>query len=67
MMVLANIQDRSLTDPFFAPIWEAIDDLSLPLLVHPTDPPGADLMDRAGTTSLGRLALCLTPRCASPG
>lgn len=44
-MVLANIQDLSLTDPYFASIWEAIDDLSLPLLVHPPDPPGADLMD----------------------
>ena len=45
VMVLANIQGRSLTDPFFAPIWEAIDDRKLPVLVHPTDPPGADLMD----------------------
>jgi aminocarboxymuconate-semialdehyde decarboxylase len=45
VMVLANIQGRSLTDPFFAPIWQAIDDHKLPVLVHPTDPPGADLMD----------------------
>lgn len=45
VMVLANIQGRSLTDPFFAPIWQAIDDRKLPVLVHPTDPPGADLMD----------------------
>lgn len=45
VMVLANIQGRSLTDPFFAPIWQAIDDRRLPVLVHPTDPPGADLMD----------------------
>lgn len=45
VMVLANIQGRSLTDPFFAPIWQAIDERALPVLVHPTDPPGADLMD----------------------
>ena len=45
VMVLANVAGRSLTDPFFAPIWKAIDDRALPVLVHPTDPPGADLMD----------------------
>lgn len=45
VMVLANIQGRSLTDPFFAPIWQAIDDRGLPVLVHPTDPPGAGAMD----------------------
>ena len=45
VMVLANVQGKSLTDPFFAPIWKAIDDRALPVLVHPTDPPGAELMD----------------------
>ena len=45
VMVLANIAGRSLTDPFFAPIWQAIDDKGLPVLVHPTDPPGALDMD----------------------
>ncbi len=45
VMVLANIQGRSLTDPFFRPIWRAIDARKLPVLVHPTDPPGAQLMD----------------------
>lgn len=45
VMVLANIAGRSLTDPFFAPIWRAIDARGLPVLVHPTDPPGADWMD----------------------
>lgn len=45
VMVLANIQGRSLTDPFFGPIWQAIDDRKLPVLVHPTDPPGAEQMD----------------------
>lgn len=45
VMVLANVAGRSLTDPLFAPIWKAIDAHALPVLVHPTDPPGADLMD----------------------
>jgi aminocarboxymuconate-semialdehyde decarboxylase len=45
VMVLANVQGRSLTDPFFAPIWEEIDRRALPVLVHPTDPPGAEVMD----------------------
>jgi aminocarboxymuconate-semialdehyde decarboxylase len=45
VMVLANVAGRSLTDPFFAPIWEEIDRRRLPVLVHPTDLPGAHLMD----------------------
>jgi len=45
VMVLANIAGRSLTDPFFAPIWSEIDKRRLPVLVHPTDPPGVDAMD----------------------
>jgi aminocarboxymuconate-semialdehyde decarboxylase len=45
VMVLANVAGRSLTDPFFAPIWAEIDARALPVLVHPTDPPGVDMMD----------------------
>jgi len=45
VMVLANIEGRSLTDPFLSPIWQAIDDRKLAVLVHPTQPPGAQLMD----------------------
>lgn len=45
VMVLANVAGRSLTDPVFAPIWDRIDALSLPVLVHPTTPPGARAMD----------------------
>jgi aminocarboxymuconate-semialdehyde decarboxylase len=40
VMVLANIRGRHLTEPEFAPIWQAIDDRKLPVLVHPTTPPG---------------------------
>ncbi|MFO1245937.1 MAG: amidohydrolase family protein [Ramlibacter sp.] len=45
VMVLANVSGKSLTDPMFAPIWAEIDKRGLPVLVHPTDPPGVDLMD----------------------
>lgn len=45
VMVLANINEVSLTDERFAPIWQAIDDLALPVLVHPTAPPGTPAMD----------------------
>lgn len=45
VMVIANIAGRSLTEPFFAPIWKEIDRRALPVLLHPGEPPGADLMD----------------------
>jgi len=50
VMVLANIDGKNLTDPDFAPVWRAIDNHSLPVLVHPTAPPGVrDLhMDEYG-------------------
>ena len=45
VMVLANIDGLHLTDPQFAPVWQAIDDAGLPVLVHPTAPPGVAQMD----------------------
>ncbi|MBM3597908.1 MAG: 2-amino-3-carboxymuconate-6-semialdehyde decarboxylase [Alphaproteobacteria bacterium] len=45
VMVLANIGNKSLTDPLFAPVWQAIDQRALPVLVHPTAPPGTPEMD----------------------
>lgn len=45
VMVLANIAGKPLTDPLFAPIWDQIDLLALPVLVHPSTPPGARAMD----------------------
>jgi aminocarboxymuconate-semialdehyde decarboxylase len=44
VMVLANIAERPLTDPQFAPIWKAIDAKKLPVLVHPSAPPGVAAM-----------------------
>ena len=56
VMVLANIDGRSLTEAAFEPIWRAIDERSLPVLVHPTAPPGVGAMDMTRfqlTASLG--------------
>jgi aminocarboxymuconate-semialdehyde decarboxylase len=56
VMVLANIGGQPLTDPVFAPIWEAIDEKGLPVLVHPTAPPGVAEMDMSRfqlTASIG--------------
>ncbi len=45
VMVLGNIAGSALTDPGFAPVWEAIDRKALPVLLHPTAPPGLSEMD----------------------
>ena len=45
VMVLANVAGASLTDPNLAPIWRQIDDRGLPVLVHPTEPPGTPQMN----------------------
>ena len=45
VFVGANISGMSLTDPLIAPIWKAIDDRALPVLVHPSAPPGVGAMD----------------------
>lgn len=56
VMVLANVGGQPLTDPSFASIWKAIDDKALPVLVHPTAPPGVGEMDMSRfqlTASIG--------------
>ena len=45
VMVLANIDGLSLTEKAFAPIWREIDKRGLPVLVHPTAPPGTAELD----------------------
>ena len=45
VMVLANIDGKSLTDKSFASIWKEIDRRALPVLVHPTAPPGTQSLD----------------------
>ena len=51
IMVIANISEANLTDPQFAVIWQAIDRLGLPVLVHPATPLGVREM------SMDRFAL----------
>jgi aminocarboxymuconate-semialdehyde decarboxylase len=41
VMVIANIAGETLTDPRFAPVWQAIDNAGLPVLVHPSAPAGS--------------------------
>ncbi len=45
VLTLGNINGRHLTDPLFAPVWQAIEDRALPVLLHPTIPQGADQLD----------------------
>lgn len=44
VMVLANVAGEPLVAERFAPIWQAIERAGLPVLVHPTTPPGAGSM-----------------------
>ncbi len=46
-MVLANIDGASLTDKMFSSIWREIDRRGLPVLIHPTAPPGTKELDVA--------------------
>jgi len=41
VMVLANIGGKALTDGSFSSVWKEIDRRALPVLVHPSAPPGA--------------------------
>ena len=45
VLTLGNINGRHLTDPLFAPVWQAIDDRALPVLLHPTVSQGAAELD----------------------
>jgi aminocarboxymuconate-semialdehyde decarboxylase len=45
VMVLANIDGVSLTDRMFGSIWKEIDKRGLPVLVHPSAPPGTAELD----------------------
>jgi aminocarboxymuconate-semialdehyde decarboxylase len=45
VMVIANIDGASLTERHFAPVWKEIDRRGLPVLVHPSAPPGTRELD----------------------
>lgn len=47
VMVIANIEEKSLTAPEFASVWQAIDNAGLPVFIHPSVPPGGEMMDLA--------------------
>ena len=44
VMVLANIAGKALTDAQFISVWKEIDRRGLPVLVHPSAPPGTPAM-----------------------
>ncbi|HEU5319787.1 MAG TPA: amidohydrolase family protein [Methylomirabilota bacterium] len=50
LIVLANVNDTPLDDARFEPFWAAVDARRLPVLLHPTVPPGIEAMgmDRYG-------------------
>ena len=45
VFVAANISGMSLPDAHLKPVWDAIDKRGLPVLVHPSAPPGVGEMD----------------------
>jgi aminocarboxymuconate-semialdehyde decarboxylase len=45
VMVLANIDGASLTNKKFSSIWKEIDRRELPVLIHPSAPPGTKYLD----------------------
>jgi len=45
VMQLANVDGVSLTDKRFAPVWKEIDRRGLPVLIHPSAPPGTKYLD----------------------
>lgn len=51
VLVCANIDGDSPVDQRFAPIWEAIDRHRLPVLVHPSTPPGVEVAARNGMSN----------------
>lgn len=51
VLVLGNIEGDSPVADQFAPVWEAIDERALPVLVHPTAPPGVEVAARSGMSN----------------
>lgn len=51
VLVCGSIDGDSPVDERFAPIWKAIDDAELPVLVHPTAMPGVEVAARNGLSN----------------
>jgi aminocarboxymuconate-semialdehyde decarboxylase len=45
VMQIANVDGVSLTDRRFGPVWKEIDRRGLPVLIHPSAPPGTKALD----------------------
>lgn len=43
VQVFSNVEGRALADPSFEPFWEAMDDLGVPVWIHPALPHGVDV------------------------
>ena len=55
VLVLGNINGRHLVDPLFEPVWRAIDAKALPVLLHPTVPPGDEELDLSQYALVGSI------------
>ena len=44
LIILANVNELPLDDDRFDPLWAALNERKLPVLLHPTTPPGVDMM-----------------------
>ena len=53
VMTLANIRGIFLNDALFDPVWADIEKRGLPVLIHPTVPPGSEKMDLGTHRLLG--------------
>lgn len=45
LIILANVEEIPLDDARFEPFWAELDRRQLPVLLHPTVPPGIEMMD----------------------
>ena len=52
-MTLANVRGKFLNDPRFDPVWADIEKRGMPVLIHPTVPPGSEKMDLGTHRLLG--------------
>jgi len=59
VQLLGNINGRHLTEDLFKPIWQAIDDRGLAVLIHPAAPPGVEQLDLTKYTMVGSIGFMI--------
>lgn len=59
ILALGNINGKHLTDDLFSPIWQAIDDHALPVLIHPAAPPGVRELGLAQYAMVGSIGFMI--------